>query len=130
MISTKSVYDPVEESDGDRILVSRYRPRGLSKERLSLADHLKDLAPSVELLRDWKRQEISWDEYQSRYHDGMQKQCQVITELARKAESRTITLLCFEKEEDPCCHRHLLKKLIDKEGQHFCRYACGAWAHR
>ncbi len=36
MIKTKSAYDPVEESDGERILVSRYWPRGLSKKRLSL----------------------------------------------------------------------------------------------
>ncbi len=54
MVKTKSAYDPVEESDGERILVARYWPRGLSKERLSLTEHLKDVAPSIELLRDWK----------------------------------------------------------------------------
>ncbi len=62
MVKTKSVYDPVEVADGERILVSRYWPRGLSKERLSLTEHLKDVAPSIKLLRDWKTGNISWAE--------------------------------------------------------------------
>ena len=60
MVKTKSAYDPPEESDGERILVSRYWPRGLSKEHLSLTEHLKDVAPSIELLKDWKASKISW----------------------------------------------------------------------
>jgi len=45
----------------------------------------------------------------------MSTQNSKIRELAKRAASGTITLLCFEKEENPCCHRHLLKKLIDQE---------------
>jgi uncharacterized protein YeaO (DUF488 family) len=51
MVKTKSVYDPVEESDGDRILVTQYWPRGISKERLRLTEYRKELAPSVGLLK-------------------------------------------------------------------------------
>ena len=32
MIRTKSIYDPKEESDGIRILITRYWPRGIKKE--------------------------------------------------------------------------------------------------
>ena len=114
MVKTKSVYDPVEESDGQRILVSRYWPRGLSKERLSLAEHLKDVAPGIELLQDWKSGNISWAEYEKRYHQEMSQQREKIGELAERANSKTITLLCFEREDNPHCHRHLLKRLIGK----------------
>ena len=114
MVKTKSVYDPVKESDGQRILVSRYWPRGLSRERLSLTEHLKDVAPSVELLQDWKDGNISWDEYKERYHQEMAQQYETISKLAKMASDKTITLLCFEREDNPHCHRHLLKKLIDK----------------
>jgi len=31
MVKTKSVYDPVEDGDGDRILVSRYWPPSVSE---------------------------------------------------------------------------------------------------
>jgi uncharacterized protein YeaO (DUF488 family) len=114
MVKTKSVYDPVEKSDGERILVSRYWPRGFSKELLS-AKHLKDVAPSKKLLKDWKDRKITWDEYKERYYQGMLSQQEKIKELAERAKHRTITLLCFEREENPQCHRHLLKKLIDDE---------------
>ena len=114
MVKTKSLYDPVEESDGQRILITRYRPRGLSKERLSLTEHLKDVAPSVELLHDWKKGSISWSEYKKRYHREMSQQQDKINELAKKAGDKTITLLCFERGENPHCHRYLLKDLIEK----------------
>lgn len=114
LVKTKSVYDPVEESDGQRILVARYWPRGLSRERLFLTEHLKDVAPSIELLQDWKKGNISWDEYKERYHREMLQQREKVRELAERANGKTITLLCFEREDNPHCHRHLLKKLIDK----------------
>ena len=114
MVKTKSVYDPVEESDGQRILVSRYWPRGLSRERLSLTEHLKEVAPSVELLHDWKTSNISWDEYKECYHQEMTQQHETIRKLAKRVSDKIITLLCFEREDNPHCHRHLLKDLIEK----------------
>ena len=114
MVKTKSVYDPVEESDGQRILVSRYWPRGFSRERLSLTEHLKEMAPSVELLRDWKAGNISWAEYKNRYYKEMAQQHEKISKLAKRASDKTITLLCFERKENPHCHRYLLKDLIEK----------------
>ncbi len=117
MVKTKRVYDPAEASDGDRILVTRYWPRGISRERLSITEWLRNLAPSKELLRDWKKQRISWEEYTVRYHEEMQGQQEAIRDLANRARRSTITLLCFEREDDPCCHRHLLKKLIEREQQ-------------
>jgi uncharacterized protein YeaO (DUF488 family) len=117
LVKTKSVYDPVEESDGERILVTRYWPRGLSRKQLSLTDYLKGVAPSVELLRDWKDSNISWGEYEKRYRHEMSKQKEEIEELAKRARCKTITLLCFEREDNPCCHRHLLKRLIENEEQ-------------
>jgi len=116
-IKTKRAYDPAEASDGDRILVTRYWPRGISRERLSITDWLRNLAPRKELLRDWKNKRISWEEYTVRYHKEMRRQQEAIKELAKKAKRGTITLLCFEREDDPCCHRHLLKKLIEREQQ-------------
>jgi len=117
MVKTKRAYDPADASDGDRILVTRYWPRGISRERLSITEWLRNLAPSKELLFDWKNKKISWDEYTIRYHEEMSSQNKVIRELANRAKRGTIALLCFEKEGDPCCHRHLLKDLIEREQQ-------------
>ncbi len=115
MIKTKRLYEPVEESDGDRILVTRYWPRGVSKKRLSITDWLQNLAPSKELVNDWKKQKILWEGYTLRYHEEMLAQQEEIQDLAKRAKQGNITLLCFEQEDNPCCHRHLLKKLIEDQ---------------
>jgi uncharacterized protein YeaO (DUF488 family) len=65
-------------------------------------------------LKAWKAGNISWDQYTERYLQEMSTHEKVIEDLARKAMSGTITLLCFEGETDPHCHRHLLKKLVEK----------------
>ncbi len=114
MVKTKRAYDPAEASDGNRILVTRYWPRGISRERLSITEWLRNLAPSKELLRDWKNKRISWEEYTMRYHEEMRDQQEAIRDLANRARRSTITLLCFEHEEDPCCHRYLLKRLVEQ----------------
>lgn len=114
MVKTKSVYDLVEQSDGQRFLVTRFWPRGLSKAGLSLAAWLRELAPSKESLKAWKAGDVSWSEYRVRYHEGLSGQQEQIRKLSDKAAGGTITLLCFEPESDPHCHRHLLKRMIEE----------------
>ena len=64
MVRTKSAFDPIEESDGKRYLVMRYWPRrkGCTKERLGVSEWLRELAPSPDLLHDWRAGRITWDE--------------------------------------------------------------------
>jgi uncharacterized protein YeaO (DUF488 family) len=114
MVKTKSVYGLIEESDGDRILVARFWPRGRSRKDLQLTEWVRELGPSVKLLKDWKKGDISWQEYEKRYLEEMSSQEEKIKELANRANIKTVTLLCFEKEDNQCCHRHLLKMLIEK----------------
>ena len=113
-MKTKSVKDPVEISDGERILVMRYWARPYSRKVLQIAEWLRDLGPSPGLLKDWNRGKISWREYVDRYKQEMFEHRSEIKELASRAKSKTITLLCKEPEDDPHCHRHLLKEMIDQ----------------
>ncbi len=115
MIKTKCVYDTPEESDGKRILVSRWWPRGKTRQQLKIAQWNRRLAPSKELLKNWKLNKLSWEEYVEQYTSEMTEHADEIAELREKAATKTITLLCFEKEDDPHCHRHILKRLIEKE---------------
>jgi uncharacterized protein YeaO (DUF488 family) len=52
-----------------------------------------------------------------RYHEEMLERHGRVKRLAEKSKHGTITLLCFEREDNPCCHRHLLKRLIENEEQ-------------
>ena len=113
MIKTKSVYyDKAEESDGVRILVMRRWCRPLSKKKAKIDEWLQELGPSKELLEQWNKNLISWDEYKIRYLKEMKAQTGLIENLAKRAKKETITLLCKEST-DEYCHRRLLKKLIE-----------------
>lgn len=67
MIKLKRVYDPVAPADGDRFLVERLWPRGLSKERLQLTAWLKDAGPSTELRQWFNHDPRKWAQFRARY---------------------------------------------------------------
>jgi len=113
MVNTKCVRDPPADSDGERILVTRYWPRGMDREGLRITGRMRsDLAPSARLLKAWKSGTITWTAYVESYYQEMGVRSAEIAALAAKARGGTITLLCHEREGDPHCHRHLLKEMI------------------
>ena len=120
MIKTKRWNDPAEPDDGFRLLVCRYRPRGLPKADETWDAWWKDLGPSRELHAEVYGKHgppIGWGEFARRYRDEMKEQGELIGELARRvAAGETLTLLCSSACVDPArCHRTLLKGLIEEE---------------
>ncbi|MGK3968360.1 DUF488 domain-containing protein [Sorangium sp. So ce118] len=95
-IRTKRWNDPVEDADGHRVLICRYRPRGVRREDETWDAWCKDLAPSVELHADHygKRGEpISIAEYKRRFLAEMKGQRAVIERFAERTQAgETITL--------------------------------------
>jgi uncharacterized protein YeaO (DUF488 family) len=117
-IKTKRWNDPAEPDDGFRLLVCRYRPRGVRKEDETWDAWCKDLGPSKELHADYygkRGAPIDWPTYRRRYLQEMQAQTEFIEELASLVDQgRTITLLCSSACVDPeHCHRKLLTQLIE-----------------
>jgi uncharacterized protein YeaO (DUF488 family) len=117
-LKTKRWNDPRKKGDGWRILICRYRPRGVSKHDETWDNWYPDLGPSRELHADFYGKNgppIGWDEYRRRYLDEMKANEEVIDELAKlAAEGKTITLLCSSACTDAShCHRTLLKQLIE-----------------
>ena len=112
MIKTKSIYARKDEFDGKRILITRYYPRGVNRTHFDI--WVKQLAPSKELLADWKAGTLTEDDYTKRYNDEMkcEESEKVIGHIAALSVNDTVTLLCIEREDGSFCHRHLLKKLI------------------
>jgi uncharacterized protein YeaO (DUF488 family) len=118
-IKTKRWNDPAEPDDGFRLLVCRYRPRGVRKEDETWDAWCKDLGPSRELHADYYGKHgdpIDWDTYRRRYLEEMTAQGEYIDELASLVqEGKAITLLCSSACVDPVrCHRTLLRGLIEQ----------------
>ncbi len=119
-IRTRRWNDPIIKGEGTRILITRFRPRGVRKEREGWDEWLKHLGPSEELhaAAYGKGQEpISFDEYRERYLQEMTAQGPRIHQLAERVRAgESISLLCSSACPDPeRCHRTLLKELIEAE---------------
>jgi uncharacterized protein YeaO (DUF488 family) len=116
-IVTKRWNDPVDRDDGRRILICRYRPRGVRKEDETWDDWMPQLGPSRELhAANYGKHAppIGWSEFRGRYLAEMRSAADAIEPLAaRVAAGETLTLLCSSACQDPeRCHRTLLKQLI------------------
>jgi len=116
-IKTKRWNDPREENDGFRLLICRYRPRGVKKEDETWDAWQARLGPSRELHAAYYGKHgdpIGWDVYRETYLTEMKAQQEAISELADRVRAgETITLLCSSACVDAMrCHRLLLKELI------------------
>ncbi len=121
-VTTKRWNDPEENEDGYRILVCRYRPRGVRKQDETWDTWMPNLGPSKELhaAAYGKGQlAIDWMTYKVRYLREMMKQRQAIAELARRvAKGETITLMCSSAcTREDRCHRSLLRGLIEEQAK-------------
>ena len=68
MLRLKSLKEPTNPEDGLRILIARYRPRYLPKNKESWDQWWKDLAPSKDLFREFvKDKAICWKEYERKF---------------------------------------------------------------
>ena len=128
MVKTKSVHSRIEPGDGLRILAARGRGRGLPANRFDV--WMANLGPSEELRDAILAGKISWSEYRQRYvkelletggvdarnerikNHGQKFTLRLLQHLAKK---QTITLLCHCAEDEPHCHRHLLKELLERK---------------
>lgn len=114
-IRVKRVYDEPRSDDGQRVLVDRLWPRGLTKERAALDDWLKDVAPSDDL-RKWYHQDSErWQEFVERYDRELEEHDGEVEELLGRARRGTLTLLYSSKETEHnnavALKRHLERKL-------------------
>jgi uncharacterized protein YeaO (DUF488 family) len=109
----KNVYDKPEPSDGQRILVMRLWPRGISKQKAKIDAWMKDLGTERDLIRKWKSGKVSWREFEKEYRKSLKGKEKILKDLATRSLKEDITLLCTDK--DPArCHRTILADEIRK----------------
>lgn len=126
MLKTKSVKSPKARSDGLRILVARFRGRGLPADRYDV--WMPSLGPSERLLRSYLDGRIDWRRFGKRYREqlfapgavdgenrtikdhGQKFTLRLIRHLATEGD---VTLLCHCDEDAEHCHRYLLEAVLE-----------------
>jgi uncharacterized protein YeaO (DUF488 family) len=100
MLRLKRAYEPPSSDDGQRILVERLWPRGLTKSRAKIDLWLKDIAPSADL-RKWYAHDVAkWKQFQSRYRKELRNNPEQVAVLRRKAKEGVVTLIYAARDEE------------------------------
>jgi uncharacterized protein YeaO (DUF488 family) len=99
MLQLKRAYDPPAATDGQRILVDRLWPRGLSREKAAIDRWMKEVAPSTELRRWFGHDPEKWPEFQRRYRQELRAHHDLVGEIARLASRRRVTLVYGARDE-------------------------------
>jgi uncharacterized protein YeaO (DUF488 family) len=99
-VRLRRVYDPPDPADGQRVLVDRLWPRGLTKSAAALDEWLKAVAPSDELRRWYGHEPEKFPEFRERYQQELRSpdRSAALDHLRQLARSGTVTLLTATKD--------------------------------
>jgi len=83
-------------------------------------EHNTELAPRIPTLDEWKKSKMTpydWKKFSRKYTTEMKsdKSQEVIQALYERSKNgEIIRLVCYEKNDNPYCHRYMLKLFIDE----------------
>lgn len=97
-IRIKRVYDEPSSEDGQRILVDRLWPRGLSKDKAKIDHWARDLSPSSELRKWYGHDPEKWEEFRKRYFQELSAQDAATADMMARMQKGPVTLLFSSKE--------------------------------
>ena len=66
-LNMKRVYEKAEKEDGYRILVDRMWPRGVSKEKASIDDWVKEITPTTAIRKEFNHQPQKFEWFKKVY---------------------------------------------------------------
>ncbi len=93
MILTKRAYEPADKSDGERFLIDRLWPRGVTRDALQLTGWLKELAPSDGLRKWYGHEPAKFPEFRRRYRGELLRQPDALARLRERGTKGTVTLV-------------------------------------
>ncbi|UOR10897.1 DUF488 domain-containing protein [Halobacillus amylolyticus] len=111
----KRIYDEDTRTGGNRILIDRVWPRGISKEDADLDEWMKDIAPSSSLRKWFDHDPEKFYEFKKSYKKEIQQsseRTEKLDELKKMADSERLVLL-FAAKETEYNHAVVLKELIE-----------------
>ncbi|MCK9344886.1 MAG: DUF488 family protein [Candidatus Pacebacteria bacterium] len=105
-LRTKCIFDPKEKDDGLRVSIMRSHnnPDGVTPDSRIQKDlfnrHLSNLAPSEELLGQFHRRRVAWEEFEKRFSWELELGDNPVTlrEIAKISLRTNVTILSVERD--------------------------------
>jgi len=98
-IRIKRVYEAPDAADGQRVLVDRLWPRGISKDKAQLQQWMKEIAPSTELRTWFGHDPDKWEEFRRRYGEELRAKTELLAALRELARTAPLTLVYSAHDE-------------------------------
>lgn len=101
-VTVRRAYDEPERGDGNRVLVDRIWPRGLSKERADFDEWCKQIAPSTGLRKWYKHDPERFSEFKTRYRIELKEpdRVEALEHLRALARHGNLTLITATKHAE------------------------------
>lgn len=99
-IRTKRVYESPSVDDGQRVLVDRVWPRGVSTADAKIDFWAKQIAPSDDLRKWYRHEGRKWAEFKRRYFAELDADREGVAELRRRIGTRAATFVYGSKETE------------------------------
>lgn len=98
----KRFYEEPAEEDGERILVDRIWPRGLSREVARISSWRKDLAPSTALRKWFGHDPNVWDEFLEHYRTELEEagNLEDLRQIGQRATEQNVTLVFAARDTE------------------------------
>ncbi|MCK9229998.1 MAG: DUF488 domain-containing protein [Syntrophales bacterium] len=111
-VMLKRAYESPAGTDGERILVDRLWPRGLTKAKAKIDRWIKEVAPSTELRQWFGHDPEKWEEFEKRYRAEL-KNNPALSELQALSRQKNITLVYAARDQ---LHNEavVLKQILDR----------------
>jgi len=100
MLKLKRAYEAPSADDGERILVERLWPRGLTKGKARIDLWMKEISPSAELRKWYSHDVAKWKEFQKRYREELKGHKEEVALLRKKSKAGVVTLVYAAKDEE------------------------------
>ena len=115
MLRTKRIYQESSKEDGYRILVDRLWPRGVSKGKANIDYWAKEIAPSIDLRKDFNHEPEKFEEFKQAYLfelSSNDKSKEFLELINSKHERGNVTLLYAARDES-INHAVVLKDWVE-----------------
>jgi len=101
-VRVRRVYEAPDPADGQRVLVDRLWPRGLTRSRAALDEWLKTVAPSDELRRWYGHQPEKFATFRQRYEQELRspERAGAVDHLRELARPGPLTLLTATRDAE------------------------------
>lgn len=112
-VAIKRVYDEPAPTDGERVLIDRLWPRGLTKEKAQVDLWLKDIAPSRDLRAWFGHDPAKFDEFRRRYEAELaQEPGRTALATLRERCARGVVTLVFAAHDTAHSNAAVLRELL------------------